>query len=99
LIQLSSTGVVSYLPYLEGSGNASTDQAATWSKVVSLENIAPASNTNGSVPQSGSPSASASATAQSHSSGTTSNGSLNYKAITRLSTAALILVIASMVVP
>ncbi|KAL4073487.1 hypothetical protein J3A83DRAFT_4072446, partial [Scleroderma citrinum] len=48
LVQLTSNGVVNFLPYLEGSGNASTNAAATWSPVSILTSVAPPSTATGS---------------------------------------------------
>ena len=42
LVQLDSTGAVSYLPY--NSNDTSANAAAQWSKVVSLTNAAPPTN-------------------------------------------------------
>lgn len=42
LVQLDSTGVVSYLPF--SPNDASANAAATWNKVVSLANVAPPTN-------------------------------------------------------
>ncbi|KAF8480134.1 hypothetical protein DFH94DRAFT_740521 [Russula ochroleuca] len=43
LVQLDSTGVVSYLPF--NPNDTSANAAATWNKVVSLANVAPPTNT------------------------------------------------------
>ncbi|KAG1738140.1 uncharacterized protein EDB91DRAFT_1139249 [Suillus paluster] len=78
LVQLSSNGAVSYLPYLEG--NTSTNPAATWASVSNLAAAAPPSSSstsgsNGSTSASGSQSATS---PSSTTSGATVGASIQY---------------------
>jgi hypothetical protein len=95
LVQLSSSGVVSFLPYLEGSGNATTNQAATWSNVASLANVAPASKTNNTASGTAGGSSS-SGTAKSTPSGNTSNDLSNRKVGINLSIAFAIAIVVAL---
>ncbi len=72
LVQLDSTGAVSYLPY--SLSDSSANAAAKWSKVVSLANAAPP--TNGSSGTSTSKSLSPSGTSKAQSSSKGSNGAV-----------------------
>ncbi|KAG2120097.1 hypothetical protein BD769DRAFT_1022962 [Suillus cothurnatus] len=70
LVQLTSNGAVSYLPYLEG--NTSTNMAATWASVSNLATAAPpSSSSSNSSGSSGTSSGSHSTTSPS---GTTASG-------------------------
>ncbi|KAG2339661.1 hypothetical protein BDR05DRAFT_576998 [Suillus weaverae] len=79
LVQLTSNGAVSYLPYLEG--NTSTNVAATWASVSNLATAAPpSSSSSSSSGSSGNASGSHSATSPSSTtaSGATLGASIQY---------------------
>ncbi|KAG1764580.1 hypothetical protein EV702DRAFT_108017 [Suillus placidus] len=79
LVQLTSNGAVSYLPYLEG--NTSTNVAATWASVSNLATAAPpSSSSSSSSGSSGNASGSHSATSPSSTtaSGATLGASMQY---------------------
>lgn len=79
IVQLDSTGAVSYLPYTQG--DVSTNAAASWSKVSAIESVAAPSSSSasasgtGSAGASGSGSASATKTASGAGSSGTASGS------------------------
>ncbi|KIJ63733.1 hypothetical protein HYDPIDRAFT_175811 [Hydnomerulius pinastri MD-312] len=76
LIQLTSSGAVSFLPYLEG--NTSTNSAATWSPVSILASAAPPSASNSASPSGTQSGAGSSSTGSSSGSGSgNSNGALS----------------------
>ncbi|KAG1744213.1 hypothetical protein EDB19DRAFT_2037959 [Suillus lakei] len=78
LVQLTSNGAVSYLPYLEG--NTNTNVAATWASVSNLATAAPPSSSSSSSGSSGNASSSQSASSPSNTaaSGATLGASVQY---------------------
>ena len=75
LVQLDSTGVVSYLPF--NPNDTSANAAANWSKVVSLANVAPptANRTTSGTGTNTSSSSKQSGTSKSQTNSSSSNGS------------------------
>lgn len=74
LVQLDSTGIVSYLPF--NPNDTSANAAAKWSKVVSLANVAPPTNSTTSGTGTGtSSSAKQSGTSKSQTNASSSNDS------------------------
>ncbi|KAG2067094.1 hypothetical protein BDR04DRAFT_1105620 [Suillus decipiens] len=78
LVQLTSNGTVSFLPYLEG--NTSTNIAATWASVSNLATVAPPSSSSSSSGSSGNASGihSASSPSSTIASGATLGASVQY---------------------